>query len=203
MGGGLASSRASCVDGRCPRTCHVDEFNHERLHRYCVEALEAQPTSLPHDREEAARTCLAKWVSPPPIRSGIKEMLHNILLPNHMSLLRAARSLDKGEPFIGKFEAEYTTVVLESMAAIFRVRDEIGIRPLHAMTLLSPAIILAEPALMRFAYQKMKPKGPLEEKVVAQTLRLLQAQKGLEPPRVCRRPFCLSHAAMAGSSSCA
>ena len=24
-----------------------------------------------------------------------------------------------------------------------------------------------------------------------------------EPPRVCRRPFCLSHAAMAGSSSCA
>ena len=26
---------------------------------------------------------------------------------------------------------------------------------------------------------------------------------GHEPPRVCRRPFCLSHAAMAGSSSCA
>jgi len=26
---------------------------------------------------------------------------------------------------------------------------------------------------------------------------------GPEPPRVCRRPFCLSHAAMAGSSSCA
>jgi hypothetical protein len=27
--------------------------------------------------------------------------------------------------------------------------------------------------------------------------------KESEPPRVCRRPFCLSHAAMAGSSSCA
>ena len=27
--------------------------------------------------------------------------------------------------------------------------------------------------------------------------------RGNEPPRVCRRPFCLSHAAMAGSSSCA
>ena len=32
---------------------------------------------------------------------------------------------------------------------------------------------------------------------------LIADDVGLEPPRVCRRPFCLSHAAMAGSSSCA
>ncbi len=89
---------------------------------------------------------------PASLPSGIKELLHNILLPNHMSLLRAAHSLEKGEPFIGKSEAEYTAVILESMSAIFRVRDEIGIRPLHAMTLLNPAIILAEPAHLRHSY---------------------------------------------------
>jgi CHAT domain-containing protein len=162
-----------------PSACHIDEFDHGRLHRYCLEAFEARFASLTPDRQETARTGLGKWADPIPVPSGIKKMLHNILLPNHMSLLRSARSLEKGEPFIGKSEAEYTTVILESMAAIFRVRDEIGIRPLHAMTLLNPAIILAEPALLRSAYRRMKLKGQFEKKAFAKTLRFLQSQKGL------------------------
>lgn len=162
-----------------PGACQVDDFSHGRLHRYCLEAFETRVASLTPDRQETARACLAKWADPPPVPSGIKELQHNILLPNHMSLLRAAHSLEKGEPFIGKSEANYTTVILESMAAIFRVRDEIGIHPFHAITLLNPAIILAEPALLRHSYRRMKSEGPLEEKVVSRTLRFLQTQKGL------------------------
>jgi hypothetical protein len=38
-----------------------DNLNHERLHRYCLQAFEARGASLSTDRQEVARTCLAKW----------------------------------------------------------------------------------------------------------------------------------------------
>ena len=72
-----------------PGVCHINEFNHGRLHSYCLEAFEARVASLTPDRQEAARTCLAKWTDPIAVPSGIKELLHNILLPNHMSLFKA------------------------------------------------------------------------------------------------------------------
>jgi hypothetical protein len=162
-----------------PNACPFEDFNLERLRCHCVAAFAASESSLTPDRREAARTSLAKWADPHQVPSGIKEMLHNVLIPNHMSLVRAARSLDEGEPFIGGSEAEYTKVILESMDAVFRVRDQIGIQPFHFSTLLNPAIILTEPAFYRHAYKKLNLKADPNHKVVLNTLRLLQTQRGL------------------------
>jgi hypothetical protein len=46
-------------------------------------------------------------------------------------------------------------------------------------------------------------KGPSSEANRTAFRRALKTATDAEPPRVCRRPFRLSHAAMAGSSSCA
>src|SRR5215813_9133977 len=96
-----------------------------------------------------------------------------------MSLMRAARLLEKDRPFIGKSEAEYTEAILNSISAVLRVRSQVGVHQFHRMAPLDPALILTEPAFFRHAYRRFKPQGPLEEKVVAKTLRLLQSQKGL------------------------
>jgi hypothetical protein len=159
--------------------CSPDYFNHERLRQYCKQALEARFATLNEERQRVAKESLEKWSEPGLVPSGLRELSHNVLIPNHMSLMRAWRSLEKGEPFIGNSEAEYTSAILASMSAVFAVRDHVGIRPLHRLTLLDPTIILTEPAFFRHAYKRVKTQGPLEEKVVAKTLRMLQTQKGL------------------------
>jgi hypothetical protein len=164
--------------GPAEGACHLDDFSIDRLHQYCLETLAARKDALTSDRQEAATTCLAKWQEPARISSGIRELQHNVLIPNHMSLARAARTLEKGQPFIGHSEGEYTAVILESMEAVYRVREEVGIRPLHRLMLPNPGIILTEPAFFRHAYGRVRPEGRLEDRDVAKTLRYLQIQRG-------------------------
>lgn len=158
---------------------HVDAFGHDRLRQYCLDTLAARPAALSPDRLEAATNALAKWAEPGWVPSGLRERRHNILLPNHMSLRRAARLLDPGEPFIGRNEAEYTRAILESVSAVFAVREAVGIRPLHRLTLLTPEIILSEPAFFRHGYKRIRPPDQSDKPVIARTLRMLQTQKRL------------------------
>ncbi|HAF66275.1 MAG TPA: hypothetical protein DCG91_00620, partial [Clostridiales bacterium UBA9857] len=150
-----------------------------RLRTYCLDALEKRAGELTPERQEAATAALAAWGEPEFFPAGLKQHAHNVTLPNHMSLLRAWRSMEEGGAFIGQSEAEYTTLILESIKAVFAVRLHIGIQPLHSMTLLSPPLILAEPAFFRHIYPRMKPAGLLADKVVAKALRTLQTQKTL------------------------
>ncbi|HML07875.1 MAG TPA: CHAT domain-containing protein [Xanthobacteraceae bacterium] len=96
-----------------------------------------------------------------------------------MALRRAARSVEKGEPFVGNSEKEYTDAIIESARAVIAVREEVGLYGFHYMTHLRPELILTEPALYRLNYRAIKPEGPFEEKVVAKSLRWVQTQRGL------------------------
>jgi hypothetical protein len=98
-------------------TCSPDDFNDERLRAYCVDVLEKRASDFTQDRLDAARSSLSHWIDHEPAPAGLKEYKHNITLPSHMSLLRAARSLEEGNAFIGSSEAEYTTIILESIKA--------------------------------------------------------------------------------------
>ena len=96
-----------------------------------------------------------------------------------MTLDRAFRSLKDGEPFIGDNEKEYTDALVRSISPVMQLREDIGVQPFHYLTLLRPGLILAEPALYRFAYKRMQAKGPLEQKIAARVMRMIQTQKKL------------------------
>lgn len=163
------------VRGACP----VDDFGIERLRLHCLNVLKARSSLFSSKYLEAARQGLANWKEPTLVPIGLRKLGHNVVLPNHMSLLRSARALEEGSSFVGKNEGEYSSAILDSANAVFHIREEVGLRPLHRLSLLSPGVFLAEPALFRQAYRRLKPEGPFEERVVAKTLRMLQAQKGL------------------------
>jgi hypothetical protein len=159
--------------------CQAWEFGPERLRAHCLDVFERTKANLTQAQVQAVAQGLANWTEAEPVPSGLRALGHKILTPNQMSLARAARSFDEGTPFIGHSEDEYTEVILDSASAIHVIREEIGVRPLHRMTLLSPAIILTEPALFRYMYDRKKPTGLADAKIVEQTLRMLQKQQGL------------------------
>src|SRR5262249_53706218 len=134
--------------------CYSWDFGDKALHDFCLKAFKVRSAWLDETRRETAKTCLAKWKEPELVASGLKEQGHNITLPNYMSLSRAARFLEPGDRFIGLSEAEYTAAILDSIKAVYRVRDAVGLKPLHRMTLIQPPLILTEPAFFRDAYKR-------------------------------------------------
>ncbi|WFU16625.1 hypothetical protein [Bradyrhizobium sp. CB3481] len=154
-------------------------FTIEVLRDYCLQALNQSPQLFSDEQRAATETALPQWMEPQFIPSGLKQQGHNVTIPNYLSLLRSGRSVEPGEHFIGSTEKEYTDLILETAKAVIDVRDQIGFQPFHAMTLLRPALILAEPALYRINYRPIEIKDHAEERMVRQTLRLIQKQKGL------------------------
>ena len=154
-------------------------FKIEILREHCDLVLRKFPELFNSQQLAAANTALPLWSDLPDKPSGLVGHGHNITRPNYMSLLRSGRSIEAGEPFIGKTEKEYTELIIDTAEAVLKVREEAGIRPLHSLTLLRPAIILAEPSLYRGNYKSTIAKDSKEEAVVSQTLRLIQKQKGL------------------------
>jgi len=155
-----------------------NSFSQEVLRTYCLKALEVGRENLTLELQSAADEGIPKWRQVEPKPSGLRRLGHNTLLPNHMSLDRAGRSFEEGGPFVGRSEAEYTAAIVESMQAVFRVRENVGARPSHAMMLPEPAIILAEPAFVRAAYQSADPRE-FKDRAALKVLRRLQTQKGL------------------------
>jgi hypothetical protein len=159
--------------------CQIEEFSIEKLHDYCRTAFVAWPEAFRPEQLKVGGAALENWREVEPIASGLRAHGHNITHPNYMSLRRAGRTIEPGDRFISDKEGEYTRVILESAEAVLHIREEIGIRPVHFMALLRPSIVLAEPALVRPTYARMKPEGPFEDKTVAKTMRWIQTQKGL------------------------
>ena len=159
--------------------CKPEEFTFEKLRAFSASALEKRADELTDERRQYAKSALEKWTEHQLIESGLVGHGHNVLKPNYMSLTRSFRSVVPGEPFLGETEKEYSDAITESAEAIVKIRDEIGIKPLHFLSPPRAAIVLAEPALYRAAYRTFKPQGPFEERAVARTLRRIQTQKGL------------------------
>jgi CHAT domain-containing protein len=159
--------------------CKPEDLTMDRLQAYCIEAFRKSPDVFTEEQRVAAEAALGNWIEPPLTPSGLTEKGHNITRPNYMVLRRAARSVEKGAPFIGRSEREYTDAILESARAVVAVREQVGLYGFHYMTHLRPELILTEPALYRLNYRAIKADGPFEEKVVAKSLRWLQTQKGL------------------------
>jgi hypothetical protein len=163
------------VEGRAdPATITLDTL---RVH--CGKVLKEFPKLFSDQQRAAAEAALPQWAEAPDSPSGLTIHDHNITRPNYTSLLRSGRSLEPGEPFIGKTEKEYTDLILETAKAVIKVRQDVGLRPFHGLTLLRPGVILAEPALYRINYKPTRAKGPNKEKIVGKVLRLIQKQKGL------------------------
>jgi hypothetical protein len=155
------------------------DFTFEALHKHCHEAFEKCREVFSDEQRKVTEVALANWKEPVKTPSGLKRDGHNAFKPNYMSLDRAARSLEEGSPYIGDSEAEYTRRILECCRAVAKVRTDIGIHPIHLLSLVRPGLILAEPALLRPSYARIKAEGPLKERVVARSLRMIQTQKGL------------------------
>jgi hypothetical protein len=157
----------------------LSDFSFECLHNHCRDIFTKHPNEFSNEQRKATEAALANWKEPVKTPSGLKRDGHNIFQPNYMSLDRAARSLEEGSPFIGRSEAEYTKRILECCRAVIKVRTDVGIHPFHFLTLVRPGLILAEPAMLRPSYARVRSEGPLKDKVVARSLRMLQKQKGL------------------------
>lgn len=158
---------------------HPDMFTIDMLQGFCSGTLNWCPERFTDEQREAAAAALPKWTEPPVIASGLKAHGHNVTRPNHMTLKRAWRSLEAGEPFISNSEQEYTEIIVESARAVRKVRRDTGIYGFHFLTLIRPELMLVEPALYRLHYKRVRPPGPFEGKAVSNALRLIQMQKGL------------------------
>lgn len=154
-------------------------FTSESLRDFCAQVINHSPRLFSEVQRAAAETALHRWAEPRAVSSGLKERSHNITLPNYSSLRRSGRTVEPAKPFIGSTEKEYTGLILETAKAVVDIRNQIGIRRLHALTLLRPALVLTEPALYRMNYKPLKVKDRTEERIARQTLRLIQKQRGL------------------------
>lgn len=156
----------------------VGEFTPKVLQAYCETVMDARGDELSPARRDVVTAALPAWREPAPETIAMKAWAHNITFPNHMVLARAQLHLSDPESFMGTSEAEYTRVIAEAIREVEALRERIGIRDFHRMSLLHPALFLVEPALYRHAYTRLRtssaPSG-----AAFQALRLLQRQTGL------------------------
>jgi hypothetical protein len=158
-----------------------DKFSIDVLRDHCIHIIAASPDRFSKEQLAAGKAALASWKTPQPEPSGLYPHGHNVVTPNYMR--RSQRLVSNTEPFIGRSEGEYTSIILESARAVQRVRDEVGLREYHRLSSIRPAIILAEPALLRSAYPRLTNRELKKEKATRDALRWIQSQRGLHTER--------------------
>ena len=156
---------------------HPSKLSTSVVVSHCRTVLTAEGSRLDESRRETAAAAIANWRERDPIPIDLKGWGHNVVTPNQMSLLRSNRLLQEGEAFVGKNEAEYNEIILESAKAVFQVREQAGVRPFHLMWLIHPEVYLAEPALFRHAYRRVG-SARIEDRAAEQVMRLFQTQTG-------------------------
>lgn len=127
----------------------VGEFAPKVLQAYCETVMDVRGGEISPPRRDAVTAALPAWREPAPESIAMKAWAHNITHPNHMVLARAQRHPSEPEAFMGSSEAEYTRVIAECVREIEALRDRIGVRDFHRMSLLHPTLFLVEPALYR------------------------------------------------------
>lgn len=155
----------------------ADEFDEERLVAHLRQVLQTHGDQLDERRRIFAAAMLDDYVMRAPEPSGLKMDGHNMLLGDQMSLTRAGRSFEEGEPFQGRAETDYDTKTLETLRAVFAARDRAGLDNMHRLILVHPELWLVEPALFRWAYQRIDwRKAP--DRASAEVVKMLQQQSG-------------------------
>jgi len=155
------------------------DFNEDRLVTHLREVLGAHGDQLDDRRRAFATQMLADWKTREDIPSGLKRDGHNVLLGDQMSLMRAGRSFEDGEPFHGKTEAEYDAKILETTRTVFAIREQAGIGNMHRLLLIHPELWLVEPAFFRWAYQRIDARRA-PDRASANIVRMLQQQTGFK-----------------------
>jgi hypothetical protein len=165
---------------------------------HCRTVLTAEGARLDGSRGETAAASIANWKELEPILTDLKGSGHNVVTPNQMSLVRSHRLLHDGEAFVGKNEAEYNEVILKSAKAVLQVREQAGVRAFHVMTLIHREIYLAEPALFRHAYRRVR-SARMGDRSAEQVMRLLQTQTGFLAQTTTALPKALQSSPLAGA----
>jgi hypothetical protein len=160
-------------------TISARQFNLEALKRHCLAVYKRHASEISPDRAEAAVRALKNWKVQNLTAIDLHEIGHNCVIPNHMVLRRAFRSLGEQHPhWMSMKEEEYTRVIVDSARAVIAVRNSIPRKDWHSLYVLQPAIILTEPAIYRFAYGRRKPGSALQPATLMM-IRRIQKQKGL------------------------
>lgn len=149
------------------------------LRDYCREAFDAQKMRFSSELRIGITNALEAWQEPVLLPTDHPHLGHNIFLPNQMVLGRAFRDVKVQEPWIGRHEKDYSEGIVQSVRSVMALRDEVGYWNFHRMSLPTPALILAEPALYRYSYKGMRMKSSFNDPIVKKTLRFFQTQKGL------------------------
>ena len=154
------------------------DLSAEALIDHCRAVYAKRGQELDPERRATASTALEGWKPRALEPLALTKHGHNALTPNQMSLERAGRQLEPGEPFVGKDEADYDDRILEGARAVLSVRDRAGLLPMNRLTLLHPETYLAEPALYRQVYARSRRGGLEQDASASKMLRHLQAQRG-------------------------
>lgn len=142
------------------------DFTEDQLIAHLRSTLAEHGDRLDNDRRELASRSLAAWAPRDPEPSGLRGDGHNVLSPNYMSLMRANRSFEDGERFMGRTETDYDEKILETVRAVFAARDRAGVHDVHRMLLIYPELWLVEPALYRDAYRRIDRRRAPDQAVV-------------------------------------
>lgn len=156
----------------------ASDFNSDALKDYCEHVMTERGTELSKPRRLAVEEALADWEEPRSEAVELRAWTHNITIPNQMVLARARRHARDPERFHGRSEAEFTGVIADGVRAVEAVRSEVGFRDFHRMSLVHPALLLAEPAFYRHAYERFR-RDDAPDRAAFDILRLMQTQRGL------------------------
>lgn len=153
------------------------DFDEEHLVEHLRAVLVHHGALLDGDRRAFAEERLERWTTRASEPSCLKLDGHNALAGNQMSLIRAGRDFEDGDPFQGRNESDYDAKILETTRAVFLARKRAGIRDMHRLLLVHPEIWLVEPALYRPAYRRIDArKAP--DRIAADIIRMFQKQEG-------------------------
>ncbi|WP_461344283.1 CHAT domain-containing protein [Brevundimonas sp. GN22] len=164
-----------------PGTVAADTFDEARLVEHLRDTLAQHGSRLDTAIRAFIEEKLASWTTRAPEPTGLKLDGHNALSGSQMSLMRAGRDFEEGEPFLGKKESDYDFKILETTRAVFHARKRAGIKNIHRLYLVHPEIWLVEPALYRPVYRRVDArKAP--DRISATAIRMLQKQEGFLIP---------------------
>lgn len=156
---------------------HLEDLDPAAVIAHCREVYARRRDELDEGRQATAGPALAGWAPRTPEPVNLRRWGHNVVLPNQMSLLRAGRELESGGPFVGRDQAEYDGLILESARAVIAARDRAGLRRVNRMSLIHPEVYLVEPAFFRQAYARPRSRGTPEQLAASQVVRMFQVQR--------------------------
>ena len=155
------------------RAISPGRFSFDALRSHCAAVYTNHAGEISPDRAESAAAALEEWGEREAIPIDLAEISHNCATPNHMVLRRAFRSLGEQHPhWMSMKEADYTRVIAESARAVLDVRRSVPKHEWNRLYIPSPAIVLTEPALFRFAYSRLSGRSGLQPATVMMLRRM-------------------------------